>query len=291
MAGGEGAIPHLAILTWHQSLAVALACGVLSLLLHAVPYRRVAGVRVAAREIAITLVLFAVWQVAGAHARTRVAGAFAHAREVWHVERALHLPNELSVQAAILPHSDVVRAFDTFYLYMHLNVMVLTLTWLLVRHREHYPPVRNTLAISSALCLAVQMIPVAPPRMLPDLGFVDTALKYGQSAYGSMGSGIANQLSAMPSLHIGWAAVVAYAVVRASTRPWRWLIVLHPFVMEVVVAGTANHWYLDGIVAAFFVGVTAAVDHRLRLRGRARRVREHAPLPTEPAEPEAVTAD
>jgi len=39
----------------------------------------------------------------------------------------------------------------------------------------------------TAACLLMQLIPVAPPRMFANLGFVDTALRYGQSVYGAVG--------------------------------------------------------------------------------------------------------
>ncbi len=54
---------------------------------------------------------------------------------------------------------------------------------------------------------------MAPPRFLPDLGFVDAGLMYHLSVYGAGGSGISNQLAAMPSLHVGWAVLVGVAAV------------------------------------------------------------------------------
>ena len=143
------------------------------------------------------------------------------------------------------------------------------LVWLFVRHRDRYPWARNVLAISTGLCLLTQLLPVAPPRMLVDLGFVDTAVFYNQSVYGPFGSGIANQLSAMPSVHVGWAVFIAYVVIRVSPSPWRWLILLHPFVTVFVVVVTANHFWADGLVAAaIFASVFAAahVVESARLR-------------------------
>ena len=58
--------------------------------------------------------------------------------------------------------------------------------WIFLRHRDQYPPWRNVIAILTFGCLAIQLIPVAPPRLLPELGFVDTAHLYGQSVYGAV---------------------------------------------------------------------------------------------------------
>jgi len=52
----------------------------------------------------------------------------------------------------------------------------------------------------------------------------------------------------MPSLHIGWAMLVAIGLIAATRSRWRWLWLLHPLVTVLVVVATANHWWLDGIV-------------------------------------------
>lgn len=256
-------MPHVGVIGWHASAALAVCLAAAVLLLRGSRWHRARAAAAVAREGALVLTLFAGWQVAGQLALTRVDGAVERAHAIWRLERLLHLPSELALQHAVLPHPLLVQVLNGYYLYGHLNVMIVTLVWLFWRHREQYPSIRNALALSSALCLAVQLVPVAPPRMLTDLGFVDTALVYGQSVYGPMGSGIANQLSAMPSLHIGWAVIVAVAVVRAGAGPWRWLVVLHPLAMAVVVAGTANHWQLDGVVAAAIVVASLAAERRL----------------------------
>jgi PAP2 superfamily len=120
------------------------------------------------------------------------------------------------------------------------------------------------MAASTAICLLISFIPVAPPRMLPQLGFVDLAARYGQSVYTALGLG-ADQLSAMPSVHVAWAMLVSWAVITSGVSRWRWLILLHPAVTVLVVVGTGNHFWADGIVAtavvAFVLGVRALVLH------------------------------
>ena len=63
------------------------------------------------------------------------------------------------------------------------------LVWLFLRHRDRFRWTRNILVLLTGSCLLIQMVPVAPPRMLTDQGFVDSALLYGQSVYGPFGSG------------------------------------------------------------------------------------------------------
>jgi hypothetical protein len=133
-----------------------------------------------------------------------------------------------------------------------------------VRHREAYPRWRNIGAFMTGVSLLIQMVPVAPPRLLPQLGFVDTAVLYGQSVYGRGGLKIAPQLAAMPSVHVAWAVLIAVAVIATSSSRYRWWILLHPTITTLAVVATANHWWLDGVVAAALLPLGVALS-RVRL--------------------------
>ena len=256
----HGRVPHL-VLTYQDALlgaALLAAAGALGLF---VPVRRRAVVvaAAAAREASLVVALFALWQIVGGHAHTKVEGAFEHAHTVFRLEQAVHLPSEVSLQRLVLPHPWLVHIVDTYYTYGHFNVMIGVLAWLFLRHRDRYPRVRNVVVITTGLCLAVQLVPVAPPRMLTDLGFVDVALQYGESVYGANGSGIAPQLAAMPSVHVAWCVIVGVVVFRSTTSRWRWLAPVHAVLMTLVVVVTANHWWADGIVAAALMGIAFGV--------------------------------
>jgi hypothetical protein len=275
-------VPHFE-LRMQQSAALALMFAIVGFVLPRLLVRRQVSSRrwfpvvtAGAREGAVVMALFTLWQFAGGLALTRVAGAFDRAREILVGEKLLPLPSELWVQHLFLPHPLLIKAMNTFYLYVHINSIVIFLVWLFVRHRDRYPWARNTLVLLTGSCLLVQMIPVAPPRMLTDMGFVDTATLYGQSIYGPFGSGIADQLSALPSVHVGWAILIAYVVIKVSTSRWRFLILLHPFVTSVVVVATANHFWLDGIVAAGLLGLALAITTPLESRLAVRRARPAA---------------
>jgi PAP2 superfamily len=252
-------MPHFQ-LEWHQAALLGLVFAAVGLIAPRVlRSRAVAGrrwfllVTAGCREGAVVMALFTTWQIAGGLALTRVEGAFERAHTILSLEKWLPLPSELTVQSWVLPHPELIRAMNTFYLYVHINSITIFLIWLFVRHRDRYPWARNTLVLLTGTCLLVQMIPVAPPRMLTGLGFVDTATLYGQSIYGPFGSGIADQLSAMPSVHVGWAVLIAVVVIKVSPSRWRWLILAHPVVTSFVVVATANHFWLDGIVACLIL--------------------------------------
>ena len=83
------------------------------------------------------------------------------------------------------------------------------------------------------------------PSPAPELGFVDTAHTYGQSVYAAtLGPDSFNQLSAMPSVHVGWAVLIGWFAWRVGTGRWRWIAVAHAVLTIVVVTITANHWIL-----------------------------------------------
>jgi hypothetical protein len=232
-------------LTWEHSFDVAAVLAVGGAGLALTKSRAARNVGAFARETAVIGVLYGLWQLAGRLSGASKDGAFRRARWIEHFDRYLPLPSERTMQHAILGHRPVVEAANLYYAAMHMTMMLTFLIWLFVRHREQYRPVRQVMAWTTLGCLLVQLVPVAPPRMLP--GFVDTGRLTNQSVY-SHGLPI-DQLSALPSVHVAWAVLIGYYVYKISPSRWRWLGPAHSVVTIVVVVVTGNHWWLDGIVA------------------------------------------
>jgi hypothetical protein len=240
-------------LTWQQAGELAAGLAVAGLGAALVPQRRVRAAGAFLREGAMVAGLFALWQLANSVAEVGSAGAFERARWVERFDQHLPLPSEHFMQHLVLPHPLLVEAANLYYATMHMTTMFVFLLWLFVRHRSEYRPIRTVVAVTTLGCLLVQLIPVAPPRMLP--GFVDTGLRFGQSVY-SNGLPI-DQLSAMPSIHVAWAVLVGYYVWRVSPSRWRVVGPVHAMITCTVVVVTANHWWLDGIVAVAILVVSA----------------------------------
>ena len=254
-------------LDWRQAAEVAAGLGVTAVALQAAGQRRLAAGRpwlakaaVATRETALALGLFALWQYAGSFAVMGPGGALSRSRWIWDFERAVHLPSETAIQRFFLHHPLLIQLFNLYYDSLHFPVLLGCMAWLFVRHRDQYGRWRTTLVAFTGLCLAVQLVPVAPPRMLAWTGLVDTAVRYHESVYATTAGFDADQLSAMPSVHVGWALLVAIAVITTIRSRWRWLALLYPCLTTLVVIVTANHFWLDGIVAAAILGLVLAVQ-------------------------------
>jgi len=258
-------------LPWPPAIAMALLLWAGVALTWRSPDRRVVVARAFAGETALVLALYALWRVAGTISVWNVDGALDRGQAIWDLEQTLRFPSELHLQQVFLEHPLWIQAANGYYAIAHVPAIIALLLWAFIRHRDRYPQVRNVLALVTGACLVVQLVAVAPPRMFPGLGFVDSGHLYGQSVYTAVGTGVSDQLSAMPSLHVGWAVLVGVAAVLISSSRWRWLVLAHPVVTLVVVAATANHWWLDGVVAVVILGLAALLDRWVRGRLAARR--------------------
>jgi hypothetical protein len=282
-------------LSWREAAIVAGAVAVGAVALRRSRRPRLVAASVFGQETALILALFALWQYAGSFGFAGPGGALGRARWIWHAERVLHLPSETSWQQFFLPHPLIIQFFNLYYLSLHFAVLIITLIWLFAWHRPAYRRLRTTLALFTGICLVIQFVPVAPPRMLPGTGLVDTAILYHQSVYGSVAGFEADQLSAMPSVHVGWAILVAVAVIGTARTRWRWLILLYPALTTLVVIVTANHFWADGIVAAALLGLVLLVQaagRRLVARLHRRRHRADSGLfPERPTWDDLATQD
>ena len=258
--------------TWQEAAAVA---GVLAVLWGLLRLRGAAPrLQPFVSEASLIIGLYGLWQLAGDLSGSGTYAAVGRGRWIWDAERTLRLPSEHTVQGWILPHPLVVQAANLYYDTMHFTVMIVFLIWLFARHRDAYPRWRTTLALLTVSCLLIQFLPVAPPRMVPQLGMVDTAMQYGQSVYGTVGGFDADQLSAMPSVHVGWAVLVAICVYKVSSSRWRYLGAAHAAATVFVVVATGNHFWGDGIVAVALLAAALGAQagtraiRRRRVTGR-----------------------
>jgi hypothetical protein len=270
---------------WNVAIEASAVVGTAGLAVRASSRRGLAGAAAFARELALVLVLYAMWRVVGTVSVVKVDGAIRAGERIWDVERLLHMPNERGLQHLFLKNDALIQACNVYYASVHIPSMLIFLPWLWFRHRDQYPPVRNVIAISTLWCLAIQLIPVAPPRLVPSLHVLDTPALYGQTVYPSFGKSGPAQLSAMPSVHVAWAVVIAAVIILVGTSRWRWLALAHPVITSIVVVVTGNHYWLDGVVAIGVVAVAVVFERWARRtisrRLAARSVRTPRRVPVE----------
>jgi hypothetical protein len=214
-------------------------------------------------ELALLLSMFMAYRLGRQITAHDTTDAFRNADEVWRIERWFHLPDETVVQQALLQSAHLAEAANAYYAFVHFPLTLACLVWLFLRHPAHYLWVRRSMVTLTAIALVVHVLyPLAPPRMLP--GFVDTGQLFGPNVYGdSAANSVANQFAAMPSLHVGWALLVAIAMVSASSSRWRYLWFAHPVITVLVVVATANHYWLDGLVAGGILAATLGIGIRV----------------------------
>ncbi|MFH9002585.1 phosphatase PAP2 family protein [Streptomyces afghaniensis] len=215
------------------------------------------------RELLLVAGLFLVYKLGRQLATGHTGEAFHNAHRVWDLERAVHLPGEGAVQSLLLHGGGLVHLANTYYATVHFPATAAFLIWLYLRRPAHYVWARRVLAAVTAAALVLHLLfPLAPPRMLAATGLVDTARAYGPSVYGSPATdSLSNQFAAMPSLHFGWALMVAVGLIVATRSRWRWLWLLHPLLTLLVIVGTANHYWLDAIVASALLGLALTAIH------------------------------
>ncbi len=162
-----------------------------------------------------------------------------------------------------------------FYGSFHFIVTIFAGVLLYRSFSDDYPRFRNTLAIATLLALiGFTFYPLAPPRMFPQLGFVDTLLK--DPAFWSFNSGgaakVSNQFAAMPSVHIAWSTWCACALgPRLQRRAARALAWAYPLITLTVIIITANHYILDAVAGLAVLAVAWIAGEHVHTGGTGRR--------------------
>lgn len=242
------------------------------------------SVRMAREAVAIALML-TLYRLGRGLVAGKDALAAANAETLIRVERAMGIFQEQAWQAWTLRREALMGFFDWYYEAMHFPATGAFLAWVFLKHAPHYARVRNSFVVATLIGFVMHwMWPLLPPRLLPpEYGFVDTI---GAEIYGDGKLGpFTNQVAAMPSLHFGWSLTVGVGVAWLSASRLRWVALAHPTLTFVAIVVTANHYFLDAVVAVpvMAAGLAATLWRPLATFGDARstdaRKAEAAPAP------------
>lgn len=230
------------------------------------------------REVALITGTYGIYTLTRNTLPPHILRAHANALDLYRVEQRLHLDAEAGLNRALAergPHW-LALAADYIYSLSHMGVTLAVLGWLYVARPQVYPRARTVLLLTTLVGLmAFWLYPLAPPRLVPQLGFVDTVVR--DHTWGSWGSSavtrMSNQYAAMPSVHVAWSVWVAATVARYAERRWlRVVACLYPVLMFLVIIATANHWTLDAAGGVAAVVVAASLWEATRRAFPDRRV-------------------
>ncbi|MFF7485190.1 phosphatase PAP2 family protein [Streptomyces luteogriseus] len=186
------------------------------------------------------------------------AEAEEHGRQVYDLERVLHLDIERWANHTVAGIGWLREFLDQYYTSFHFVVPLAVLAVLYRRRPGDYRWARSVLGFATLLALVgFWLYPLAPPRLMPTLGFIDTVhgvQDFSQPDYGTL-TALTNQYAAMPSLHFGWSLWCGVVIAVLATRWWTKVLgLLHPLLTLASIVATANHWVLDAAGGAVVVG-------------------------------------
>lgn len=184
-----------------------------------------------------------------------------HGHEILSIERFLHIDIEHAVNHWVVKVEFLREFFNFYYESFHFVVPLTVMAVLYWRRPVDYRWARSSLGFATLLALVgFWLYPLAPPRLLPGLGIIDTVhgvQDFSKPNYGTL-TALTNQYAAMPSLHFGWSLWCGVVIAIIAPKWWmKALGLLHPFFTVSAIVATGNHWVLDAaggaaVVAAGF---------------------------------------
>ncbi|MEV5934311.1 phosphatase PAP2 family protein [Streptomyces sp. NPDC052079] len=196
------------------------------------------------------------------------ARAEEHAQQILDLERLIHMDIEHAVNHAVAKIGWLREFCDVYYTSFHFIVPLTVLGLLLWRRPVDYRWARSALGFATILALVgFWLYPLAPPRLMPGLGIIDTVhgvQDFSKPDYGTL-THLTNQYAAMPSLHFGWSLWCGLVIAILAPKPWmKALGFLHPLFMAAAIVATGNHWIVDAAGGALVVAAGFALTYLLQ---------------------------
>jgi hypothetical protein len=215
-------------------------------------------------QVAVVLSAVLGYLLARAAIEPNWAAAYANARRIAELEQLIHLGWEDDLQQFFLSSlPGAVKAMNAFYFLGHFVLTGVFFVWLYRRDRDGFRAFRDGFMAATLISAFVHWYyPAAPPRLLGDLGFVDTLSALSGIDIGSPNSSaLSNPVAAVPSLHAGYALGVGAGLLRYGRSHWAYLAgVGYPVVVVLTIIVTGNHFVLDAVagLAVMAAGFLAA---------------------------------
>jgi hypothetical protein len=218
-------------------------------------------------EITLVVLAFLCYFIVRGSVVDRASEAVNRSFQIINLERNIGFFWETELQTAILGSKLLIQLFNFIYFWMDFPFIILVGIWMYCWHRRQYTLTRDAMLLSGAIALVIyHFFPVAPPRFLPEFGFVDTMAEYSRLSYqAETAQPLVNPYAAVPSLHVGWPVILAVGVIMATRFKPIWILaVLLPVAQLFAVVSTGNHFIFDAqvgvIVALAGLGLALAMQ-------------------------------
>jgi hypothetical protein len=214
------------------------------------------------RQIALFAAAYYVYRLTRGIADDPAAAttAFSNARDLIDIERTLNVFIEPSVQAFVSGERWLMDIAAWLYINAQTSVTLGALGWIYLRRNASFYFVRNMFLVAFGIALiGYSVFPTAPPRFLPEWGFIDVVAQFTGVPQDSVAvDALFNPYAAVPSMHAGFALMIGWPLARL-VKP-RWLKVFwatYPLIVTFVIVATANHFIADAFLGAVTAGLGA----------------------------------
>jgi hypothetical protein len=191
--------------------------------------------------------------------------------------------------------------FDLVYLSHYLASFVLAgVLW--ARERTRFVRyARRFVTMSFAGFVTYALFPAAPPWMAARDGYISAMVgRVGGRGNGEIGlsfatklidkgAAVTNFVAAVPSLHAGFAALIAITFWHAVPRWARPLLALYPFMMGLTLVATGEHYVIDIILGVLYALGANALWNRIERRLDERRADAPEPSADQPHFPRGLS--
>ncbi|MGH1564595.1 phosphatase PAP2 family protein [Mumia sp. DW29H23] len=175
------------------------------------------------------------------------------------------------------PHWYDIGLTTVYFTHFVAGLTIAVVLWMMSR-TEWVMWMRRYLAISFGALVIYILYPMAPPWMASQDGYLsDEVVRLTGRGWATFGLGgfhlalanVGNPVAAMPSLHAGLAALIAFYGIQRLRSGWRWLLLLYPLTMSFALVYYAEHYVID-IIAGFALAgaVMLGCDWWERRRGQ-----------------------
>ncbi len=227
--------------------------------------------RVGLHEIVVVVVAFLIYFAIRGAVVDRAGEAMVRGIRLIELEQRFSLYHELEMQSWILDHFWLIKMMNWVYFWGHMPLVIGVAAWLYIWHRKAYFVTRNAFLASGAIGVVMyRLFPVAPPRLIPFAGFIDTMAAFDRVGYNAQeAEAFVNPFAAVPSLHFGWSLLLGVVIAWVSRHPLSYAFAFAwPAAMFFSVVMTGNHFILDavagGIVSFAGLGIALGIAKYLQ---------------------------